>query len=248
MTDVFAEWRRAGSRCGGALVWQFQDLRAGAGWGVVDALRRPKSAWHALAQSFKPVHIGITDEGLNGLDLHVVNETAVPLETTLELLCLRDGAVKVAEASRDLDVAARGACSVSAADCLGRFFDFTHAYRFGPRPHDVTIATLRERASGAILAEAFHLPEKRALERHDLGITAKLEETSAGWQLVLQAPRFARYVHVADAHYVATPNWFHLVPGRPRTVALTPHGNRVRSAPPEGEIRAINASATLFYP
>lgn len=252
MTEVFAEWRRAGSRCGGALVWQFQDLRPGAGWGVVDSLRRPKSAWHALAQALKPVHIGITDEGLNGLDLHIVNETAKPLAATLELLCLRDGAVKVAEASRDVDLAPRGAHSVSAADLLGRFFDFTHAYRFGPRPHDVTIATLRERASGDILAEAFHLPEKRALERHDLGITATLEQSSAGWQLVLQAQRFARYVYVADAHYVATPNWFHLVPGRARTIALTPAsgaaGRPHRDAPPEGEIRAINAVATVFYP
>ena len=39
MSDVFAEWRRAGSPCGGALVWQFQDLRPGAGWGI-DRLHR----------------------------------------------------------------------------------------------------------------------------------------------------------------------------------------------------------------
>jgi beta-mannosidase len=248
MTDVFAEWRRAGSRCGGALVWQFQDLRPGAGWGAIDSLRRPKSAWHALAEAFKPVHIGITDEGLNGLDLHIVNETAQPVEATLELSCLRDGAVTVAQASREIELAPRSSRTMSAADCLGRFFDFTHAYRFGPRPHDVTIATLRDRATGAILAEAFHLPDKHALERHDLGITAKLEDTQQGWQLVLEAQRFARYVYVSDARYVATPNWFHLVPGRPRTIALEPVHGTAHGSKPEGEIRAINAAATVFYP
>ncbi len=248
MTDVFAEWRRAGSRCGGALVWQFQDLRPGAGWGVIDSLQRPKSAWHALAQALQPVQIAITDEGLNGLDLHLVNETAQPLDATLELLCLRDGAVKVAEASCELELAPRSTRRISAADCLGRFFDFTHAYRFGPRPHDVTIATLRERATGRVLAEAFHLPERRVLERHDLGITAKLEASGEGWQLTLEARRFARYVCVSDAHYTATPNWLHLVPGRPRTIALQPHRENARKAPPEGEIRAINSAGAVFYP
>ncbi len=42
MTDVFSEWRRAGSPCGGGLVWQFQDLRPGAGWGIVDSTGPPE--------------------------------------------------------------------------------------------------------------------------------------------------------------------------------------------------------------
>ena len=33
MRETFSEWRRTGSRCAGALVWQFQDVMPGAGWG-----------------------------------------------------------------------------------------------------------------------------------------------------------------------------------------------------------------------
>nr|WP_246282173.1 glycoside hydrolase family 2 protein [Paraburkholderia caffeinitolerans] len=247
MIDVFAEWRRAGSSCGGGLVWQLQDLRAGAGWGTIDALGRPKSAWHGLAQVLQPVQAVITDEGLNGLDIHLVNDGAHALAPQLELVCLRDGAVTVARGSRTVELAPRSVQRVSAADLLGRFFDLTHAYRFGPRAHDVTIATLRDPASGAIVSEAFHLPERRAHERHDLGIAVTPQRIESGWQLVIEAQRFARCVHIADAHYRARRDWFHLPPNRPVAIDLVPLEAGAPDVAPDGEVRAINATAPVFY-
>ncbi len=249
MIDVFSEWRRAGSSCGGGLVWQLQDLRAGAGWGTIDALGRPKSAWHALAQVLNPVQAVITDEGLNGLDIHLVNERDRALALQLELVCLRDGAVSVVQASRAIELAPRSVQRVSAADLLGRFYDFTHAYRFGPRAHDVTVVTLRDPASGLVISEAFHFPERRALERHDLGMVATPQRTEQGWQLVVQTRRFARCVHIADAHYRARRDWFHLAPNRPVTIDLVPLDAKtdIDAHAPDGEIRAINASAAVFY-
>jgi beta-mannosidase len=248
MSDVFAEWRRAGSQCGGALVWQFQDLRPGAGWGIVDSTGRPKSAWYALAQILRPVQVVMTNEGLNGLDLHLINETDQCLHAQLDLVCLRDGALKVAEASRAVELAPRGSQRLGAADCLGQFFDFTHAYRFGPRAHDVTIATLSDPASGTIWSQAFHLPEGRALERYDTGLTVTLEATADGaWQLVVEAKRFARFVNVVDRHYRAADNWFHLPPNQPRTIALIPFSINETQAAPQGEIRSINSSSPVFY-
>nr|WP_240161030.1 glycoside hydrolase family 2 protein [Burkholderia sp. Ax-1719] len=249
MIEVFSEWRRAGSSCGGGIVWQLQDLRAGAGWGVIDACGRPKSAWHALAQVLSPVQVAITDEGLNGLDIHLVNERAGTFALQLELVCLRDGAVSVAQASRAVELAPRSVQRVSAADLLGRFFDFTHAYRFGPRSHDVTLVTLRDPASSTVIAEAFHLPERRALERHDLGIVATPQRGEHGWQLVLEARRFARCVHIADAHYRARRDWFHLAPNRPVTIDLLPLDAKtdIDARAPDGEIRAINAQSPVMY-
>lgn len=247
MTDVFAEWRRAGSPCGGGLVWQLQDLKSGAGWGVVDALGRPKSAWHGLSQVLQPVQVVITDEGLNGLDLHLINETADTLTLQLDLVCLRDGAVDVASATRAVVLAPRSTQRIGAADCLGQFFDFTCAYRFGPRAHDVTIVTLRDPSSGRIWSEACHLPERSALERHDLGLTATSEATPDGWVLVIESRRFARYVHISDAHYRARQDWFHLPPNRPVRVPLTPFNANDTGVAPDGEIRAINARSPVFY-
>jgi beta-mannosidase len=154
---------------------------------------------------------------------------------------------------------------ISAAACLGQFFDFTHAYRFGPRAHDVTIATLRDAANGQIVSQTFHLPQRCVSERHDVGLTVAAERTANGWQLVIEAKRFARFVHIIDPHYRAAHDWFHLAPNCPCIVPLIPLTSTVSQerivahasssalkadatcATPAGEIHAVNAISATFY-
>ena len=119
-----------------------QDLSPGAGWGVIDSNRRPKPAWHALRHAFRSRQLILTDEGLNGLHAHIVNESATPLNATLRITCLKDGTHPVREATQPITVAARGAMCLAIASLLPGFFDITYAYRFGPRVHDVTVANL----------------------------------------------------------------------------------------------------------
>lgn len=247
MTDVFSEWRRHGASCRGALVWQFQDLRAGAGWGLVDATGRPKSVWHALARTLQPVQLLITDEGLDGLDLHLINETDTAIAAQLEIVSLRDGVQKVASASVAVTLPARGTQCLRASDCLGQFFDFTYAYRFGPRSHDVTIATLRDVSDARVLSEAFHLPDRGVQNRCEVPVDVALEPVGQGWQLVVMAHRFARAVHVVDPHFRAAHDVFHLAPNRPQTIPLIRLDASDTTSRPQGELRAINALGPVFY-
>ncbi|MBP2291543.1 glycoside hydrolase family 2 protein [Azospirillum rugosum] len=250
MEAVFAEWRRAGSSCGGGLVWMFQDLWPGAGWGVVDSTGTPKAAWHALRRAFRPVQVLLTDEGVNGLAVHLLNETARPVEAVLRLTALRGGETPVVRAERPVTLAPRSANAIPAAELLDRFFDLTYAYRFGPPAHDATVAALVEAGveagSGRLLAEAFHVPPSaNPLERHDLGLSAAAVRVGEGWELRLRARRLACWVHVEDDGFRAAEDWFHLPPGEERCVRLIP---KVRGAGvPDGEVCALNGGMPVRF-
>lgn len=245
MEASFAEWRRPASPTRGALVWLLQDLRPGAGWGVVASDGEPKSAWHGLQRAFRPVQLTITDEGVNGLALHLINERPEAVSAIVELTCWREGHVAVVKASREVALDARSARTVSAFELIGRFFDITYAYRFGPPGHDVTSAVLRDAASGAVLAEAFHFPLGRGHERHELGLSAALEANGESWSVRIAAERFAQSVEIVDAGWRPAQNWFHLSPGEERLVALNPR----RSGPsrPSGFVRAVNGRREAGY-
>jgi beta-mannosidase len=245
MSDVFSEWRRAGSSCAGGIVWQFQDLRPGAGWGLVDVRRQPKAAWHALRQVWQPLQVLITDEGLNGLQVHLINEGQAMRQVRLDLHCLRDGATSVAAASRELDLGAHTTLGLPAAELLGRFFDFTYAYRFGPRAHDATVVTLSCLVTGEMLSQACYFPERRIVQRADLALQASVQSIEGRWWLELATSRLARWVHIVDPDFLADDDWFHLAPGQTRRVRLTPRHPQART--PSGEVRALNAFQPVTY-
>ena len=94
MADVFGEWRRPESGCGGGIVLWLRDVVPGAGWGLLDHEGRPKPAALALAPTLQPTAVWLVDEGLNGLDVHVAHDGAEPQPVTLTVGLLReDGSV-----------------------------------------------------------------------------------------------------------------------------------------------------------
>lgn len=230
METVFAEWRRAGSRTAGGLVWNFRDLFPSAGWGVVDATGAPKSAWFALKRAFRPVMLALSDEGTNGLYAQLVNDTADKLSLRLEVSCLNAGAVPVASGALDLEIPARCARAIAATEVLGAFFDATYAFRFGPPAHDVTHARLIDAASGVIVAEAFHFPRGRGAAMHAARLDVRCEKDADGNAVVvLSADRLAQSVHIRADGFLPGDNWFHLAPGNEKRVTLrrlpgTDHG------------------------
>jgi beta-mannosidase len=242
---VFGEWRRIGSPCRGGLVWQWQDVSPGAGWGVVDAHNRRKPAWYALQRAFRQRQLILTDEGLNGLAVHVLNEAAMPLHAILRISCLRDGTTPVREAERSIFIEPRGYWTSTSAALLDGFFDITYAYRFGPPSHDVTVATLHDTETDDLLADACHFPDIAAMQPHDLGLEVALEHAEGGWSLCLQSRRFVQFLHIDDAVFTARENWLHLPPGRERRIALLPGSDP--NAMPQGEISALNMDRALRY-
>lgn len=242
MEAVFAEWRRPGSRCAGGLVWFLNDLAPGAGWGVIDAAGEPKSTYFALKRAFRPVHVGLTDEGLNGFGIHLVNETATARELTLRLACYGEAVHPLVKTETALTLRPRTATSLSSDALIGRFFDITHAYRFGPPAHDATVARLVD-AAGTIVAEAVHVLPGRAVAPRDIGLQAEIVLQADGPALRLSTDRFARFVTIDDDHFQAGDQGFCLVPGESRLIRLT--AGRAEAVP-RGRVRALNSHAVAY--
>lgn len=239
--ETYAEWRRHGSGCSGALVWTLQDLLPGAGWGVIDSAGEPKPVWYALRRAFRPVQVLLMDEGTNGLDVHVINESDAALDLTIEVSCLRDGRQIVVGGGRDMVLEARGKRKIACTDLFGAFFDTTYAFRFGPPSHDVTVARLTAAATGAVVAQAFYFPLGRTRAFHDAGITASVLREGEDWYLELNSDRLAQSVQIDLESYRAEDDWFHLAPGGGRRIPLHRRPGVPADVIPSGQIRAIGS-------
>jgi beta-mannosidase len=245
MEATFAEWRRPGSSCNGALVFTFQDVMAGPGWGVLGADGEPKPAWHALRRSFRPAQVLFSDEGNNGLDIHIMNETAQTLQSVVEVSCLRDGRVSVVSGSRELPLTARSSQSLACTDLFGAFFDTNYAYRFGPPSHDVAVARLRDTQTWSVIAEAFHFPLGRAKAIHEAKIAAALTQDSEGFRLEISTDVFGQSMSIDSPGFQASDNWFHLPPDVTKVIRLSPSGNT--DGRPTGTIRSLGGGPVVRF-
>ncbi len=238
--ETYAEWRRQSSGCNGALVWTLQDLLPGAGWGVIDSTGEPKPVWYGLRRAFRPVQVLLMDEGTNGLDVHVINESDAALNLTVEVSCLRDGRQIVVGGGRDLVMEARGREKIACTDLFGAFFDTTYAFRFGPPSHDVTVARLTNSVTGALIAQAFYFPLGRTKAFHDAEITASVLQEGEDWYLELISDRLAQSVQIDLEAYRAEDDWFHLAPGS-RRIRLYRRESVPADVIPSGQIRSIGS-------
>lgn len=242
MASAYAEWRRAGSRCQGAIVWFLRDLWAGAGWGVLDDRGQPKACFHYLQRVWQPYTLLLTDEGGSGLYAHVVNDGPVNVRATVEVRAFRADGSLVEQGAQAIEVAAHDVIPVPLAASFDRFVDLNWAYRFGPPIAQLVMARLVDE-QGVPVSTAFHFPEGQArLGVGDPGLTAQwraVDESSVAVRV--HSTRFAQTVHFEAPGFVAEDAYFHLEPGGERTVRLVRDPHATRSAPFRGSVVALNA-------
>lgn len=235
MSTVMAEWRCAQSTCAGALILSWQDICPGAGWGLLDASATPKSPWYALRRVLAPVTVLLTDEGLAGLRVNVINDRESTVAGRLHLVLYNAGGAPVEEAETAIEVDGRRAQHWNATTLLGGFRDLTNAYRFGPPAYDVVRVLLE---TDDIVSDDFYLPSGSGRPcEPDLGLEAHAAPVGETWELTVRTRRFAQWVALDVPGFAPEDSWFHLAPNSERTIALRPHG---AEAPPRGRVRALN--------
>ncbi|MEZ5079009.1 MAG: hypothetical protein R2725_16395 [Solirubrobacterales bacterium] len=251
MAAVFGEWRRAASLCAGGIVLWLRDLAPGAGWGLLDDAGVPKEAFHRLRRVLAPRAVWLTDEGLNGVGVHIANDRSEPLEGTLRVRLYRDLERLVGETEQTIAVPGHGQLSRDLEGLLGHFADASWAYRFGPPAQDLIVASVEDESTGTTpISEAMHFPVglpavSEPVDR--LGIEARAELVAAGTvALTLLARRLLVGVRLDAPGLEAEDRCFAVPPASERVFMLRATsrgeiGNAVR-------VRALNAAGSVTVP
>ena len=239
MARTVTEWRRSGSTCRGALVWFYRDLWLGAGFGILDSEDEPKAAYYALKQVMQPLLVAISDEGLNGLHIHLVNDHQREVSGSLVITLLRGDTVVGTSVPRRVKLEPRTALALRADEVLGRFQDTAYAYRFGSPGFDVFAVAVRDEHE-KLVGEAFYFPvEMLSTRRSDAAVTGVAASSSGNTVCIeLKAHRFAQFVALDCGPYVPVDNFFHMMPGSRRSVLAH---SRKPGVPFNGYVEALNA-------
>jgi beta-mannosidase len=250
MAEVFGEWRRGDTRCGGGIVLCLRDLRPGAGWGVLDSRGEPKVVYHHLRRVLAPRAVWSTDDGQSGIVAHVANDRPSELRANLRIGLYRDFELSVGEVVEPIVLAPHSHCAYNVEDLLGHFVDVSWAYRFGAPGQDVVVCSL-ERADGERgepLSQSFRFPAGRPLVREStsrLGLEATLtalDHDSA--RLAVRSRRLAYGVRVAMPGFQPCDDAFCVEPGGERQIVLRRTSERSLTGG-VGVVTALNANGRL---
>jgi beta-mannosidase len=247
MAETFGEWRRAGSPCGGGLVLWLKDVMPGAGWGLLDHRGRPKVAYRHLARALAPVAVWSTDEGLNGIAVHVANDRPGPLAARLRVALYRDFEQLVDEAVAELQVPGHATWEGNVETLLGRFVDVTWAYRFGPPAQDLVAVSLER--GDELVSQVFRFPVGRPAAPQPLsriGLHGTLARDGAqGARVLVGSGAFAYGVRVEVPGWVADDDAFGVEPGHQRVISLRPVGQPAWPPADGAALSALNVAGRV---
>ncbi len=251
MAEVFGEWRRAGSPCGGGLVLWLRDLAPGAGWGVIDHRGEPKVAYHHLRRALAPVAVWTIDEGLGGVVAHVANDRPTALAGRLRVALYRDFEHRVDEAQEIVELAPHSTRQWDIEALLGHFVDASWAYRFGPPQQDLIVVSLEagEREDTAPISQAMRFPAGRPRELETstrMGLRAEVcEQADGALRLRVETGRLAYGVGVHVPGFHPTDDAFSVEPGGERNVLLLPRTADATFA--GGALTAVNLHGRITF-
>jgi beta-mannosidase len=191
----------------------------------------------------------MTDEGLNGFDIHIANDSPAPLRATLRIAMFASER-KTDEAEREIVLQPHVTAVYSFEEILGRFVDISRAYRFGPPAHQLITASLHRTCTESAFARCFRFPAGRDLRRHPItetGITAQAAVLSTGEVEVLIGTRtFANAVRVTAPGLLPDDSYFSIEPGGTRRLLLTP--TTPGPLPAGLTVTALNAEGRITIP
>lgn len=254
MMRVLSSWRRDEARCRGALIWLFKDLWLGSGWGLVDSMGNPKAPYHYIKRVMSPISVFLIDEGLNGLEVYVINDGPEDLRGQLDLEAFDHEDRRIKQVTLNLHVAARSRFRENFERLVGHSFDPTFSYRFGPNRIAViaarlTVANARHSLDDDRTIHAHYFPTGfQQIARSDTHLKGTAFSDSMGnWKIRVHTKKFAQSVYIDTTEFAPEDNYFHIAPGHERIINLRSLSVPNSLTPPRfnGRLRAANTLASF---
>lgn len=222
-----------------ALVWNLHDFKAGAGWGYIDILGNPKSAFYALARTSTPTTVIFVDEGLDGLAVYLAHDGETQLNCQLKIsLFTEEGRVLEAN-EQQLTLHPRSTQRISVDYFLGRFVDSSYAYKFGPRQFIACHVEVYSEDGSLIMEKTYAQPEVTQTISPNIELTASAKKLSAfEYEIIINTNYPAFYVVLDIDDFLPSDNYFHLMPSTTRRIVIK---TQQPNAKPYGRVYALNS-------
>jgi len=244
ITQVFKHWRTADNQCNGGLIWFNRDFWPSAGFGLIDSNNRPKAAYYQLKNIWSNQLVILSNEGLDGAYVSLINETPEQLKGEIDIILLKDNNTIIAQETQQINISKNDKQKYSVDQILGRFYDTGYAYKFGRPQFDIMICRLKDH-SQAVINEAFMFIENydiKPVENANINAFAKQidQETIS---VTIISDQFLQFVRITAKNYQAENNYFHLCPNCEKTIKLnkTTQTDKIF----RGQIEATNLAKSI---
>ncbi|KAF7961363.1 hypothetical protein AWV80_00355 [Cupriavidus sp. UYMU48A] len=178
VNDLIADCA-ARRRSGLALVPSLCDVLLANGTGLVDVCGRPKSGWHAMRATCRPMQVLLARDAAGQVRLDLLNETTAPRAVSVRVCWIGNGERVHAEVEYMLRLGARQSLVLTPQPRHGGL----------PEAGGIVLATLSDARSGELLSEAAHLPDRRAGALPQAGLQAQVQQVAGQWWLEISAAR-----------------------------------------------------------
>lgn len=237
--QVYGRWRRPGSVCGGGLLWFYKDLVPGAGWGMIDSAGSPKPLYYQIKRSFHPVAAFINDNGLDGLEALVVNDTPEQLSVEIQIKVISVPDTVSTQCVMQIGITSGGCWQSSIDALLDGFRDLNYRYQFGARQHDLVSLQVFNSGTHELLCDDVYFAETMALPlEHCADISCESSLEGERYFLNISSNCFLQSVIPEISKCDVSDKGFHLVPGVARRIEVFPHTDNVGEM--KGSISALN--------
>lgn len=205
-------WRRNRGRCMGALYWQLNDSWPVASWSSIDYYGRWK-ALHYMAKNFYAAVAGSLARTDKFVETHIQNETRSDKKCKVVITLKTMEFTELHQDTFELTVPALSAVKITERD-------YTELVS-GKEDQVFLEAVFTDDQGNSSTEVAVFLPYKH-LALQQPKITCEVTEVEVGYNIILNAERFACFVELdfAESDAIFSDNFFYLTGNTPKVIEL----------------------------